>query len=211
MTLQLNGGETRTVQVTAENYDVVQMVQFSDINIGRDNQLVMRSEGEGSLMYQVVGSYYLPWDKLAEYPDLIPGGELMSIDVAYDRTELAVNDSVAVTVTITLQEGQADAAMIDLGVPPGFSVQTEDLEALIAHFSDVVPDYEFPVIQRYELTGRQVLVYLTNLEAGKPLTFTYRLRARFPLRAQTPATNAYDYYNPDVNGENPPQTLTVNP
>ncbi|HZU86462.1 MAG TPA: alpha-2-macroglobulin family protein [Anaerolineaceae bacterium] len=211
ITLQLNGGETRTVQVNAENYDVVQLVQFSDINIGRDNQLVIRTSGEGSLMYQVTGSYYLPWDKLSSYPDLLPEGDLMNIDVAYDRTELAVNDTVAVTVTITLQEGQADSAMIDLGLPPGFAVQNEDLDALIAYYSDVAPDFAFPVVQRYELTGRQILIYLTNLQAGKPLTFTYRLRARFPLEVQTPATNAYDYYNPEINGEIPPQTLTVLP
>ncbi len=211
ISLTLNGGESRSLTVNAENYDVVQMVQFSDVNIGRDNQLSIHTEGEGSLMYQVYGSYYLPWDKLADYPDVLPAEDLMDLKVSYDRSELAVNDTVMVTVSVTLQEGKAKAAMIDLGVPPGFTVQSEDLDALITHFSDVAPDYEYPVVQRYELAGRQILVYLTNLQAGKPLQFTYRLRARFPLEVQTPATTAYDYYNPNVNGENPPQTLTVIP
>jgi hypothetical protein len=53
----------------------------------------IRAEGKGSLMYQVAGSYYLPWDKLALYPELT-GQEKRQIDLSYDRTELAVNDTV---------------------------------------------------------------------------------------------------------------------
>ncbi len=88
---------------------------------------------------------------------------------------------------------------------------SEDLDALVARFNDVPKDSDFPAIQRYELTGRQILVYITNLSEGKPLQFSYRLLAKFPLRAQTPASNAYDYYNPDVNGLDNPQMLVVMP
>nr|HMN62977.1 hypothetical protein [Anaerolinea sp.] len=96
-------------------------------------------------------------------------------------------------------------------LPPGFSVQAEDLAALVARYNDTPPDYEFAKVERYELTGRQVLVYLTNLSNGKPIEFSFGLKARFPLRVQTPASSAYDYYNPDVQGELPPQTLVVTP
>ena len=140
-------------------------------------------------------------------------GDLVSIDVAYDRTELAVNDTVNVKVTVSLNQpgGKAESALIDLGLPPGFSVQAEDLDALVARYNDTPPEYEFAKIERYEMTGRQVLIYLTNLSNGKPIEFNFGLKARFPLRVQTPASSAYDYYNPDVQGEIPPQTLVVNP
>jgi len=133
--------------------------------------------------------------------------------VAYDRAELAVNDSVTETVTVTLTEpgAKAEQAMIDLGIPPGFSVQTEDLEALVARYQDTLPDDPSPKINRYELTGRQILLYVTNLSEGQPLAFSFRLQARFPLNVQSPASNAYDYYNPSVSGEIPPQRIVVNP
>jgi uncharacterized protein YfaS (alpha-2-macroglobulin family) len=118
---------------------------------------------------------------------------------------------VNVNITVSLQEGRADSALIDLGLPPGFTVQNEDLEALVAYYNDVPEDYAFPTIQRYELTGRQILIYISNLSAGKPLQFSYRLLAKFPLVAQTPASNAYDYYNPEVEGEALPLTLVVKP
>ncbi|GAP13432.1 large extracellular alpha-helical protein [Longilinea arvoryzae] len=213
LTVTLNGGQERTLEVTPETFDVVQMVSFEDVLPGAENHIAIQMQGQGNLMYQVVSSYYLPWDKLAQYPELQPQQELVSIDVAYDRTELAVNDTVTVNVTVNLNQpgGKAESALIDLGLPPGFTVMSEDLDAWVARFNDVPEDYDFPAIQRYELTGRQILVYITNLQEGKPLEFSYRLLARFPLQAQTPSSSAYDYYNPDVNGLDDPQTLVVNP
>jgi uncharacterized protein YfaS (alpha-2-macroglobulin family) len=141
---------------------------------------------------------------------MVEGEGLVSINVAYDRAELAVNDSVNVDVTVRLnQPGRAEWALIDLGVPPGFAVQAEDLSALVTRYDDVPPDYALPTIERYELTGRQILVYVGNLSQEHSLSFSYRLRAKFPLKAQTPASTAYDYYNPDVSGQALPQTLAV--
>jgi uncharacterized protein YfaS (alpha-2-macroglobulin family) len=213
VTISLNGGQVRTLQVTPETFDVVQMVSYEDVLPGANNVIDIDMQGEGNLMYQVVTSYYLPWDQLALYPDLLPQEELVSIGVAYDRNELAVNDTVTVSVTVNLNQpgGKAESALIDLGLPPGFTVMSEDLDALVARFNDVPEDYDFPTIQRYELTGRQILVYITNLSEGKPLEFSYRLLARYPLQAQTPASSAYDYYNPSVNGLDNPQQLVVNP
>ncbi|MBI4928340.1 MAG: hypothetical protein HY835_11280, partial [Anaerolineae bacterium] len=212
VTLRLNGSQERTLQVTPENFDVVQMVSFEDVNVGGENVVEIEASGSGKLMYQVTSAYTLPWERLAEYPELVAAQDLVSIDVAYDRTELAVDDTVEVSVQVKLNQpgASAEQAMIDLGLPPGFSLLSEDLDALVTRYNDTLPDDPQPKIQRYEQTGRQVLVYITNLSADRPLQFSYRLRARFPLRAQAPASSAYDYYDPDVQGEQAPQVLVVN-
>jgi uncharacterized protein YfaS (alpha-2-macroglobulin family) len=146
------------------------------------------------------------------YPEAAGGEDLVSIDVTYDRTELAVNDTVGVEVVVSLnQPGRADWALIDLGLPPGFAVEAEDLAALVARYDDVPEEYALPTIERYELTGRQILIYVGNLSDEHSLNFSYRLRAKFPLKAQTPASSVYDYYNPDVSGQALPQTLVVVP
>jgi len=90
-------------------------------------------------------------------------------------------------------------ALVDLGVPPGFTVLTEDLSRLV----------EQKTIARYELTGRQIIVYLENFSSEQPLNFSYRLRARFPMRAQTPPSRAYDYYNPGGETVQAPLEVTV--
>ena len=132
-------------------------------------------------------------------------GELMTIDVGYDRTSLTINDEVTVDVEVRLnKEGVVKMALIDLGVPPGFTVLTEDLSRLV----------EQGVIARYELTGRQIIIYLEDFSSSPepgaaPLRFSYRLRARFPMRAQTPPSSAYDYYNPTDTTTQAPLAVTV--
>lgn len=210
VTITLNGGQTRTLTMTPENFDVVQMVSFDDVPLG-ESVVGITVQGEGRLMYQVAGSYYLPWEKLAAYPDLLEGQDLVSIAVQYDRTELQVDDTVRVNVTVQLNEpdGRADWAIIDLGIPPGFSVNTSDLSALVQQYDQVGSDYTGATNERYELTGRKIIIYIGNLSGQKPLSFSYRLTAQFLLRAQTPASSAYDYYNPGVSGEEAPVVLTV--
>ena len=63
----------------------------------------------------------------------------MTIDVAYDRTELAVDETILVRVSVSLNQpgGVAELAIIDLGLPPGFSLRSEDLAAQVVRDNDV--------------------------------------------------------------------------
>jgi uncharacterized protein YfaS (alpha-2-macroglobulin family) len=183
--VSLNKEQTHEIVIDETNADVVHLVTFDrGFSTGGANRVQIELEGGGNLMYQVATRFYLPWDQV---PMVEMMGDLITIDVDYDRTRLAVNDEVAVDVGVRLnKEGVVKMALIDLGVPPGFSVLTEDLSRLV----------EQGVIARYELTGRQIIIYLEDFSSESPLAFSYRLRARFPMRAQTPPSSAYDYYNP---------------
>jgi hypothetical protein len=196
--VSLNGELTQEVVIDETNADVVHMVTFDrGFSPTGQNRVQIEVEGGGNLMYQVMTRYYLPWDEVAPVPE---AEELITIDVTYDRTSLAVNDEVTVDVTVRLnQEGVVKMALIDLGVPPGFNVVTEDLSQLV----------EMGVIARYELTGRQIIIYLEDFSSEAPLTFSYRLQARFPMRAQTPPSSAYDYYNPGDMTVRAPLEVTV--
>jgi hypothetical protein len=183
--VSLNKEQTQKITIDETNLDVVHQVTFGHgLSPTGANRVQIEMEGGGNLMYQVATRYYLPWDQV---PMVEMMGELMTIDVAYDRTTLVINDEVTVDVGARLnKEGVVRMALIDLGVPPGFTVLTEDLSRLV----------EQGVIAHYELTGRQIIVYLEDFSSEAPLRFNYRLRARFPMRAQTPPSSAYDYYNP---------------
>ncbi|MBX2998717.1 MAG: hypothetical protein KF893_09435 [Caldilineaceae bacterium] len=197
VTITLNGGRTQTLTVDESNADVVQQIVFDDIAPGE--QIVDLSvEGERSLQFQINGSYYLPWS--AVETDAPERQQAMHIDVIYDRTELAVNDTVNVTAFVELLvPGTAGTVLVDLGLPPGFSPITADLDNLV----------EQGQIDRYELTGRQILFYLTDVTTGDMHQFNYRLRAHYPIRAQTPSSQAYDYYTPTRQDISPPQRIQV--
>ena len=183
--VSLNGEQTQEILVDEANADVVHLVTFEHgFSPSGANRVQIDLEGGRNLMYQVATRYYLPWDQVPSKPE---AKELISIQLDYDRKTLAVNDTLQVNVGVRLnQQGLVKMALIDLGVPPGFTVLSEDLNRLV----------EQGLIARYELTGRQIIVYLENFSSERPLHFNYRLQARFPMRAQTPPSSAYDYYNP---------------
>jgi uncharacterized protein YfaS (alpha-2-macroglobulin family) len=178
--VSLNNEMTREVVVDESNTDVVHTVTFDrGFSPSGKNRIQIDVEGGGNLMYQVATEYYVPWEAVPDTPE---------------------TEEVTVDVTVQLnQQGVVKMALIDLGVPPGFSVETEDLSRLV----------EKGAISRYELTGRQIIIYVEDLSSEAPLTFSYRLRARFPMRAHTPPSGAYDYYNPTDMAVRAPLEVTV--
>src|SRR5205085_1270375 len=64
-------------------------------------------------------------------------------------------------------------------------------------------------IGRFQVRPRGVLVYLRELEPGKPLELEYSLRATMPVDAAVPAAAAWEYYDPARRGEAKPGRVTV--
>ena len=50
-------------------------------------------------------------------------------------------------------------------------------------------------IQKYNLTPRQIIIYLDEVSAGKPVELSYSLKAKYPIKAQVRASRVYEYYN----------------
>jgi hypothetical protein len=198
--VSLDGREQR-VDITPETADVVHTLVFDDI-AGGEHAVSFRVEGpqagsELGLAYQVAADYYMPWDQV---PSEELGGEEMVITVDYDRRELAVNDRIAARARIVLTRATpAVMAVVDLGVPPGFTVETADLDHMVQEGR----------IARYAVTGRQIILYIEGMEPDAPVEVEYRLQARFPIKAKVPASTAYDYYNPGATGVVAPVEFVV--
>ena len=196
VTIRLGDGRTETITVGEEDSGVVQQVTFDDLAAG-GQPLEITVDGDRTLQYQVITDYYVPWSAL---PPAAEEAEPLRVDVEYDRTELTINDTVGVHAEVELLEpGTAGTLLVDLGVPPGFSVVGEDLDSMV----------EEGTIDRYELTGRQIIFYLTNVPSDEVVDLDYRLLARFPLKAQTPASQAYNYYAPEQRTTAAPQRMVV--
>lgn len=199
VTISLNGEREQTIKIDDSNSDVVQQITFDDIG-SEPSDLLITMEGNRAIQYQISTEYYQPWPGPTSTPSTPPAPQGVRIDVAYDRTELSVNDIVRVDAEVELlSEGVAGTLIVDLGIPPGFTPLTTDLDDLV----------EKEVIERYELTGRQIIFYLANVPSGQVYQLSYRLQARFPIRAQTPASTVYDYYTPEQRATEPPQRIVV--
>jgi len=194
-TVEINGKQAASFRITQADYDVVRQVDARQLIHEGRNDVKIALDGKGSALYQIVAKYYIPWDQVKRPPQ-----ELLNIDVSYDRTSLATNDTITASVQVTNNDPRAaNMIVVDLGLPPGFEVMSEDLQKLAAE----------KTIQKFTVAARQIIVYLDRLAPHKPLAFSYRLRAKYPIKAATPASKVYRYYNPEISATAKPIDLEV--
>jgi hypothetical protein len=197
VTVMANGSKAATISITPENSDVMQQVNLAEYLKEGKNQISLAYDGDGSLLYQIDTRYYMPWT-----PDQVQPkrGEILHIDVAYDKTTLAQDDTVGVTVKVKNLTGDvAQMPLIDLGLPPGFTLIPDQLAAAV----------ENKTISKFTPAARQIIIYMVKLGPGEEVTLHYQLRAKYPIKAKTPLSKAYPYYNPEEVAVSQPQELIV--
>jgi hypothetical protein len=192
----LNGELAGTLAITAENRNVFHQFELGNlVNVAAANDLTVQYEGTGNLMYQAVWAYYLPYGG-----DVVSDSDVLSIEVQYDKTHLAVDDVVNATATVTnLTEANLNMVMVDLGVPPGFTVLTDSLASMV----------EQQQIMKYELPGQQITIYLEKLDPHASLVLPYGLQAKYPVKAASGDSSAYLYYDSATKDEAAPTAFEV--
>src|ERR1019366_9326307 len=128
------------------------------------------------------------------------------IDVAYDRAHLSQDDIAAATATIKNNLPKAaNMVMVDLGIPPGFDLLSEDLQA----YQEKSAAQKSGRLEKFSLTATQAILYFDAIAPGGSFTVRFRLRAKYPIRARTFRSRVYEYYDPDVNSVARPVQLEV--
>jgi len=211
----LNGKSVQKLVLTPDNNDLLHQFVFKGIDSkiierqsdassdtekpGRANTVEVRFDGKGGLAYQIVGTYFIPWDEK-------PANEALSIDIAYDRAHLAQDDIATVTAAVKNNLPKAaNMVMVDLGIPPGFDLLSEDLQAYVEKSAS----QKSGRLEKFSQTATQAILYFNFLAPGDTVTLHFRLRAKYPIRARTFKSRVYEYYDPDVSSLARPVQLEV--
>jgi hypothetical protein len=185
--VKVNSVDIESIRFTEENKDITYLVDLRTY-LTEATDVVLESSGKGSILYQVYLEQYIPWDNavLKAPPEL-------ELSVTYDTKNVDVNDHIQATVNLeyTGSTGMLKMVLVDLRAPVGFSFVVEDFESLL----------DSGKINQYEIRDRQCVVYIDNVQANSPITFSYRLKANLPIRATIQGINAYDMYNPNLTTE----------
>jgi len=194
-TLLCNGKEVTNGEANEENSDVLQMFDLKEHTKVGDNEVSIKVAGETSLMYQIVARHFAPWKKLAA-----PTAPALDVSVEYDRTKLSTKDMLRAKATLKYN-GNVPTYMVivDLGIPPGFTVDAGDFAELV----------KAKKTEKFTVTSRQVTLYLGDVKQGDVKEFEYTLKPKYPIKAQTPATVAYEYYTPANRATAKPVELVV--
>jgi uncharacterized protein YfaS (alpha-2-macroglobulin family) len=201
--VMLNGKTVETLKLTPENNDLLHQFVFKGVDAQSSNAVELKFEGTGGLAYQVVGRYFTPWEEK-------PAAEPLSIEVGYDRTKLAQNDIATASVTIHNNLPKtANMVMVDLGIPPGFDLLSEDLQSFQEKSQEKSSGDKAGRLEKFSLTATQAILYFNALSPKQTVTLNLRLRAKYPIRARTFQSRVYEYYDPGVNSTAHPVQLEV--
>ncbi len=192
LTIKIAGdGVDEEIRVNEQNFDILQVIELPV-----DKEIEISVEGKGEAIAQVVRRFNVP--------EAESGDEIITISVDYDTTEVEVNDLVTISVELGFEPPipmEAGMIVLDVSMPTGF-------EAVTNSIAEAVEVGE--AIKRYELAGRKVIFYIENMLPGDLVSFSFKLKATYPVKAKGVTSQAYSYYQPEIKGETLSEDITVN-
>lgn len=195
LAVEVDGAPFTTLSLTPDQAEVMTTVDMKPLATLGSHQVTLSFAGTGKVSYNLVTRHNLPW---AAVPPDATGP--LGVSVSYDKRSLAVDERVEATVTVKNHTASAQGMLIvTVGIPPGFAVETEALDAYRAAGA----------LSNYELTGKQLTLYLSSLGASASQSYRYGLRATMPVKASDGGASAYLYYQPEQRASAPAATLEV--
>jgi uncharacterized protein YfaS (alpha-2-macroglobulin family) len=195
----LDGKKVASLEINQENNDLFHQFVLPQTDADRDNEIEIRFSGKGGLAYQIAGRYFVPWQHVAAH-------EPLGIEVNYDRTRLAQDEIVTGTARIRNNlDKTAKMVMVDLGIPPGFELLSEDLQRMVEKTAGTKRGR----LEKFSMTATQAILYFDSIAPRDSFEVRYRLRAKYPIHAQSFASRVYEYYDPNINATAKPVRFEV--
>ncbi len=195
----LDGKKVVTLEIGRENNDLFHQFVLPQTSADRDNEIEIRFSGKGGLAYQIAGRYFVPWQQATPH-------EPLAIEVKYDRTRLVQDEMVTGTAKIRNNlDKTAKMVMVDLGIPPGFELLSEDLQQMVEKTASAKSGR----LEKFNMTATQAILYFDSIAPRDSFEVRYRLRAKYPIHAEGFASRVYEYYDPNVNATAKPARFEV--
>jgi hypothetical protein len=203
--LAIDSDVVEEIVIAPDQFDVVQQIDLTkylekesgdrgqESGEARSLTVSLRDKSDTAPAYQLALRYHVPGE-----PETMPQ-EPLTIKIAYDRQQLAVNDRIAATATVVNNlDRPAPMVILDLPIPGGFVMEPGELEELVGNG-----------IERFQVTNRKAIVYLRDLPPSTPLELKYRLKATMPVKVTVPQAEAYQYYTPERRGKESEERVFV--
>ena len=192
-TLNINGRAVRTIALPDSQAAIgpITISLLTELTTGPNTVQLLRSDGSGALNAALITSYYISWpDSQATNSEAFKTGDTraLRLKVHYDRTEQSLGDPIQCAVEAERIGFRGYGMMLaEVGLPPGAEVDRASLDKAQSESG----------VSGYEIQPDRVVLYLWPTAGGTKFSFTFRTRYR--LDAMTPASDVYDYYNPEAN------------
>ncbi len=193
ITVSIDGAPVQTLAVTPADSDLVRTIDLSSFASAGTHTVSVDFAGTGSLYYQMVERHYLP---------ATPTEGTLALNVAWDHTQVKLGDSPLVTAMLTnLAQGPVDQAIVEVALPPDFTPDTDELNALVTN----------GIASRWEMGPNLVRFYLMNVAPNQPRQIAFHAQAGLAGSLNAEASHAWLYYQPSVRAAANPVSFTVAP
>lgn len=167
-----------------------------------DNSVELRRAGGKQAAAQLVVSYYIPWPETAAGADSTGADQnALKLLVDYDRTDVKVGDEISCQVRAERNSSLSNGMLIaEIGLPPGADVDGAALERATKESGWA--------IDHYEIMPDRIVTYLWP-GYGKSVSFAFKFKIRYPIKAKSASSLLYDYYNPEAKTTRPSVKFVV--
>jgi hypothetical protein len=161
--------------------------------IGAGGTVKLHSSAGSTAVAELQLGYYLPWP---EPPVTAEQQGNLAFSVDHDRYRGQVGESITCTVTAErIAHRGRGMLMAEIGLPPGAEVDRLALEQDLGWRGS------------FEVRPDRVILYLWARPGGNSVTFSFT--PRFAGDMVSAPSNLYDYYNPELRVDLPPQRFVI--
>jgi len=188
VSISLNGVE---LDIDEQSLDVAKPIEIKvDQPLQDFNTIVVKGvAGLGAL--HSVATYYQPWSEHVEQ------NKFIDFMVKSDRNELSVGEMVETTVEYKKKYRSGGMLIAEVGLPPGADVQVRSLEKIKKEKK----------IDSYEVLPDRIVFYIPGYKST--VSFSFRFKPRYGIKALAPASVIYDYYNEEAKAIVKPKLFVV--
>ncbi len=196
LTINMPSPDELTAPVTAD------ISKF--ISPGPHHLEIRRGAGSAQASLQLISDYYVPWVQTAKEEDFQhedKSSDTLRLRVHYESPSAKVGESTRCSVEAERIGFRGYGMMLaEIGLPPGAEVDRSSVETAMKESG-----WD---INQYEVLPDRMVVYLWPHAGGTKFSFTFK--PRFGLKAVTPPSTLYDYYNPEAQAVVEPTLFSVN-
>ncbi|PYT01630.1 MAG: hypothetical protein DMF63_01935 [Acidobacteria bacterium] len=183
----VNGTALPDIAIAADRIDPV-TVDLKNNLAPTSNAIEIRSSGNSQLMAQIVSKHYIDWRDSVSTNTTAGESRALKLDYNCDRANAAIMEDVTCSVDAERIGFKGYGMLLaEIGIPPGADVSRESLEAAMQS------DWS---LSRYDILPDRIVLYMWSKAGGTK--FNFKFRSRYGIKAQTPSSIVYDYYNPDA-------------
>ncbi|MBX7173681.1 MAG: carboxypeptidase regulatory-like domain-containing protein [Pyrinomonadaceae bacterium] len=183
----LNGENLQNITVPPDQITPI-TVDLTNKLDAKTNRVEVKGSSSSPLMSQIVSAHYIDWKDSEASGKNTNQSRQLRLDYKCDKQNAEIMQEVNCSAEAERVGFQGYGMLLaEIGIPPGADVSRESLEEALKN------DWS---LSRYDILPDRIIFYMWSKAGGTKINFKFK--PRYGMKALTPASIVYDYYNEEA-------------